>query len=395
MPGAAAIAAQQGIGLPARLYSLRIEGLDVIAQPALSYGVAPESIIVVEAAAGDVSSMSFVIDDSTSQISVSPGQYVRFDDLGFDMPLFVGWVETYGVNDWGEGRQITVQCVGLETLLDWLYVPAFTIPAGTASTDVWQRLLAAAYGVGFPLNGSWNAFSTVAQPIGDSAAVTCPSPVAIPAGSLRQAGEAWLAAMAGFGNGYASLVRVSIDFWGGYRVWNHAVGTASPADYATIAVSTAADPRPSMTSYQVGNAQARQAAITQGANITLANDGSGIPGPFLAASNQNATTNDGRVVLGRALLAAQGPSYTGNTTIVQSRARLATTGVGSSAAQRRPGSVMTLTELNVGANLATIAQRITKTFVDSGEETWVIDFGGALRQYGTALIRKMTPGVFV
>jgi hypothetical protein len=393
-------------GSSAGLYSIRINGLEVAAVPSLTYGVDPASIEIVEAAPGDVSSCHFVIDDTLSAISVAGGEFVVVWDLGFDVPLFAGWIDTYEATTFGLGRSIAIACVGVETVIDWMYVPTFTIPAGTDILPGLQQVAAAALGVGFALNtaGSNGGTSTIASPIACGAGGTSVDPFVVPAGTLRQAlaawGNAWLNQNAFFGlTGTAGYV-ASVDYYGGLRVVQDYTALAPPLRYwqdsAPITVTTAADPRPSGTRYRVGAAAARAAIASNGAGaLTPVSDGSGIPGAFVTVSSTTATTVDRRTSLGASALAAQGPTLSGETTIAMTRALCATKGVGSSSARRGVGSALTLTDAAVGASaLATIARKITKTFADSGEETWTIAYGGALRQSGTALIRKLTSGTF-
>lgn len=404
MAHAAVIATQLQAGLTPGLYSLTLDGLNIIDNPANSYGVDPSTVTIVEAGPGDVSSMTFVIDDTLSSVTVSPGQGVLMWDLGLDVPLFCGFVESYSIRDFGLGRSITVQCVGIEAVLDWLYVPSLTFPVGWNSVEGWQYILSMAYSIGVPLNAARvNSFSTVDHPVGDAAAVSAPSAFTLAGGSLRQVLEAYRDAFAATAPAAASFfanIQFTVDYWSGLRVFqasflSSGLTVTSMTDHATVTVTTAADPRPSDTEHRVGSAAARQAIVTQGANVTRVLDGSGIPGPFVSQSSADATTEDGRVLLGTAMLNGQGPAYNGQTTLSMTRAALATAGPGTATAQRRPGSQFVFTEPNVGVSgLKTFIQSIRKSFADSGEETWVITYGGPLRQSGAALIRKLTAGVF-
>lgn len=378
---------------PTRTYGLWIDGLDVIARPAASYGVDPRSVTVVEAGPGDVSSMTFTLRDTTSQVTVAPGQVVQFMDFGFNVPLFVGYVESYAVSVLGVGREIDVTCVGIESALDWMYVPALTIAAGVDILTAFQSICGQAYGCGIPIRwaGANAGGSSIDTPMFTGASGGLAGSVAISAGTLRQAldqyGKAW-ATEFGADTGDFLTWLTTIDVWFGLRLYQDITGVA---DMLTITVTTASDPRPEGTEYRVGSAAARQAIASGSGSVTQVSDGSGIPGPFLTTDASNATTVQRRQALGLGAMAAQSDDYSGTTSITMTRTLLASKGVGSSSGQRRAGAQFVLTEAAVGASaLTTRAHRITKTYKPSREETWVIEYGSALRQRGSSLLKRLT-----
>lgn len=383
---------------PARTYGLWIDGLDVIARPEASYGVDPRSVTVVEAGPGDVSSMTYTIRDTTSQVTVSPGQVVQFMDYGFNVPLFVGFVESYSVTVLGVGREIDVTCVGIEAALDWMYVPALTIAAGVDILAAFQSICAQAYGCGIPIRwaGTNAGGSSIAVPMFTGASGGLAGAVAITAGTLRQAldqyGKAW-ATEFGADTGDFLTWLTTVDFWLGLRLYQDVTAVA---DMLTITVTTGADPRPEGTVYRVGAAASRQAIASGSGSVTQVSDGSGIPGPFLTTDANNATSVGRRQALGLGALASQSEDFSGTTSITMTRTLLAAKGVGNSSGQRRAGAQFVLTEAAVGASaLTTRAHRITKTYRPSREETWVIEYGGALRQRGSALLKRLTATNFV
>jgi hypothetical protein len=93
-------------------FSLLIAGLDVIRQPGVqgnAYGVELSTIQVTEAAAGGVSTLSFVIDDPLNVVGLSEGQPVLFQDNARNEPEFLGFVETAKVIPGGSSRSISVR----------------------------------------------------------------------------------------------------------------------------------------------------------------------------------------------------------------------------------------------------------------------------------------------
>src|SRR5437764_337656 len=111
---AAAIMNNLNVGL-SRTKSLCIDGLDVLRNPTSTgntFAVPIESIQVIEAGPGQVSGLSFVIEDPQGEVSIVAGQYVLFMDNVLDMPIFAGWVASYDVSAFGVGRAIKVECDG-------------------------------------------------------------------------------------------------------------------------------------------------------------------------------------------------------------------------------------------------------------------------------------------
>jgi hypothetical protein len=77
--------------------------------------------------------MAFVIEDTGLVITVRDGAQVRFHNFTLDKPIFKGWVDHSEVVNMpgNRGRLIIVECVGVESLLDWAVVRAdVTVAAG-------------------------------------------------------------------------------------------------------------------------------------------------------------------------------------------------------------------------------------------------------------------------
>ena len=189
MPVAAVIAT----ALTNRAYRaalLTVGGRDVLADPSKRYSVPLESIEVNEAGPGDVSSMSFVIEDYGLTVNVADGNEVRFHNIRTGQPMFLGWVQAWNVTpDFGDqGRTIAVQAVGIEAVLDWAIIPsALTVLTGTSLGAAFQTVLSAAIGLD-EMRWALNTVnvpptpSSQAVPLG-ATPVLLLSDVAIPAGT--------------------------------------------------------------------------------------------------------------------------------------------------------------------------------------------------------------------
>lgn len=397
-------------GLPARTKLLTIAGVDVAAPVATGNGLGVDvrSVKVTEAAAGNVSSLEFTVTDPSSALSVNQMDPVVFWDIALDLPVFVGWAQQAPAHPIGTGREITVTCIGIEAILDWAYVPSFTIPIGTDAITAYQMICAAAVGLnGTPLR--WAADfagfggSTVQYPIDAQNASAFPllSAYVVAAGTLRQAlrtfAEWWpngTNRAQGGTDGHA--VWISVDFWGGVRIWEYtpaalaASWLGGPQDYAaptTIAIAGPA--RPSGTEYATdGGSTPRTAVVTAGAAVTTVSDGTGLPGPTVTRNDANATTVAQRAGIGAAMLAGQGGGITGSTTAE------GTLTLGTFVNQVRPGGSLSMQDPQAGiaSPLFTWMGAISKTFAPSGEETWRIDFGSKRARGATGLLRRLAQG---
>jgi hypothetical protein len=391
-------------GLAPRTKMLTVAGVDVgSAVGGNSYGTDPRSISVTEAAAGSISSMKFTITDPTGAIAVNKMDPVVFWDITRDMPIFRGWVQDAPATRFGLGRSIEVTAIGIEAVLDWAYVPTFTIPSATDTAGALQMIAAAAVGYnGVALNVAMiNDLSTVAHPIegittGVSIASLGGGAFVVPSGTLRQALRAYLEWYRGLADvsTWALAFWVTVDFWGGLRVWsydpNHG-GTGGSGDVFGFPTITTAGPiRPSGTEYSGAGGDTPRTAVVVGAAgaVTVVSDGTGLPGPTVTKTDTNATTAAQRAGLGAAMLAAQATSVRGSTTVE------GTLTMGTFAGQNRPGSPVTILDAQAGVSpsLDTWMGSITKTFAPSGEETWRIDFGNKQARTATGLLRRLAQG---
>jgi hypothetical protein len=398
MPNAAVIAAAL-TDHSSRSKALWIGGVDVIASPTHTYGIDPTSVRVVEAGPGQVSSLSAVLVDPTQQIALSPGMIVQFWDLVLDLPIFAGFIQGYTAESYGLTPSYAVECVGIEILLDWMYVPTFTIPIGTGYDNAVQMVASAAVGIGVGLrwatDTSGAGLSSVAFPVGSGLSnFPTASVCTIPGGSLRQAlqflGAFFFADSIAQGTPLFALQwQATIDFYGGLRWYNTqlAVGANGRLDAGLTTLRSDGANKPSATRYGVNTSASPRAVyvIGTGGGTGAVGDGSGMPGQTVQVNDANSVSVNARTGIAAQYLGSPLSVLTG-TVVAEGSVTM-----GTFAAQKRAGDFLDLLDSQVGlsALVRFPTQRITKTFANSGEETWTIDFGGEIPS-GVNLMRRLT-----
>ena len=373
----------------ARSRSLTVQGLDVLKQPGGGYGVPIETISVEEAAPGYVSSMSFTIEDPAKAVTVNTGDKVQFWDHVRDIPIFAGFVDTAVYSPaFATGRTITVECVGLDAVLDWLTLPAVTLAFTWAGGyDVYpavQSLYAQANGIGVPLNTGFAVqYGSQAFPVGNLTAyqaLMASGTYAITGGtSLRSAIRGLLAAAVEavtYLSGQPSY-GLTVDFYGGLRCWDTAPAfyTTHPSDYADLTVTdTSAS---ALTSAQLlhvmdGGSVVRGVQVNGGnaAGTGYVSDGSGIPG-------RTSVVTDATLLTAAAKLAAANDAIA-QAVVTPRGSFLLDTYTPTSV---HPGSTLTLTDAGIGVATWYRVQGITKTFNGDGTQQWTVAYGNPAPSY--------------
>ena len=363
-------------------------------------GVPIESIHVSEEGAGNVSSMTFVIDDPQKTITISDGMDVRYMDSARDYPIFVGWVQQWTVHsDFGTiGRQYIVTAQGPEALLDWAVVPSdVTFALGTTLQAAVQGLAGVAVGIG-PLRALSTASvtnSSIAAPVaGTSASVTLLSAVTVSAGTTLREGIRQLAAQTvpgagGYGFSQASTWTSTVDMYFGLRLFADDPLGGNMAGLTSIFL-TAGDlvASPAVLEYTIESSPVR-AVVVKGTGVTvLIADGSGLVGQTAVLSDSNLTT--------LAMAQAAGVAYLAQFAVnVRGSVGWQSAPVGSvntSSVQIRPGSTLQIIDASVG--LAGEQRRIftiERTYTADGREDWTMSFGGAIPS-AMNLLRRLTRG---
>jgi hypothetical protein len=362
-----------------------------------------DSIELTEAGPGDVSSLTFVIEDPTAVIPLpAAGATVLHWDQTLDAPLFSGYVNDYSVRVMGVGRTITVNAAGLETLLDWIAIPSTTprdpvtgllasdgnpAPVGNVlsylvtttaqdsdgRTDLYGPVPA---GVG-------TANGNATYPIG---ILNAPGPffadvtsVGVPVGpgSLR-AGLEDLIKAAHYGtfldpSPYIDAV-VTVDFYRRLRVF---LRSGRPDDWTDMTINdTVAGPQRSESiNYEVHPADVVRSVYVNGsgAGQGWVTDGSGIFGRQAVIDSPTSTTAKRMEQVGALYLATQKALVRGTLTISDWTPPNATV---------HPSSTITITDAQVSLTAQTYAiAEIRKTFNGAGKQNWEIVFGGRRPSY--------------
>lgn len=379
---AAVVGWQQGQSLPMPSKTLTMDGLSVGIKAGATgngYGVPIDSVRVFEAGPGRVSTMAFTIEDPAGEVSVAADQFVRFHDTVLDKPIFAGWVESVSVQAMGIGRSISVTCVGMEILLDWVQVPSITAAVGADIAATVQALISQATGTGLAM------MNTAVTSLGLSAN---PDPVTSDAGSLRQALKQL------YGKNFAtvySMPETSLSFvvtFDGYLVWvldqnpstptrDNAMGPSGP-----ITLSSAGPVRPSGTSYQVDGTAPAGVVVTGTGGVSVVMSGRS-SGRVDALSDTTLATDAQRRAAGLAYLNANNISTTGRVSAE------GTVSISSGIGQRAWNCKLVLTDTQVGMNSTAYITGITKTFTP-GQETWDIEFGRSSASTAAEYLRVLT-----
>lgn len=378
-----------------RAKGLYVDGLDVLAEPATPkrYAVPLESIEVVEAGAGGVSSMTFRVEDYARVLAIGPGQAVRYHDHALDYPMFAGWVQRKEVApDFGEqGRAWAVTCVGIEALLDWaVLLYDVSLAVFVTHTDAIQAIVNAAYlgGMG-PLRtfSSAATASTIAYPVyGIATPGSLLDPITIAAGtSLREAIRTYIDAT--FGNSTvngedSAATWVTIDFYGGLRTFATAVFQTAE-DYATETIlNQDIEPIPTAGLRYGEDLTTAHAVFVKGANAAgtgVITDGTSAVGPTAYLTDTAVDSAQKLNSRGQAYLQGFRTGLRGSYR-QEARAGNPTT---------HPGGIVRITDQRLDLLLTKLRiGQITKRYNATTEE-WTVDIGGLAPSMVNAL-RRLT-----
>jgi hypothetical protein len=400
MAGAAVVAAAL-TDHAAKAKILTVGGLDVLRAPSPgTYGVDVESVELVEASAGQVSRLTFTIDDPEGALTFDERAVVHFYDATRGIPLFLGFLEAARFRQVGLGRAIDVTATGIEAVLDWMICPAATIPAAMAISDGVQMLVGQAFGVGVQIRAfvASSTTSTQARPICNNAA-TAPADVAIPAGTLRASLRALVTSRLGGVSTTGIDFLVTVDAYAGLRVYVlTAAGDAwvsdwDPLDGANGVNSVAGPLWGAALEHSVDAAGAYHQVLVKGGPSApvaqlLVGDGSGAPGPIGLLSDSTSTTIEGMTATALAWMR-------GRRVAVRGRVRVEELlDVGGVVTQRHPGVLFSVRDAQVigPALFVSYATEVRKRFHASGTETWTIAYGAQAPSMAR-LVRRLTRDV--
>lgn len=372
----------------ARAFGLYVGGVDMIRQPGVQgngYGVPIGTVTIDERAPGQVSSMSFVISDPLSVTSVLEGADVRFVNLTKDVIEFAGWVDTASIAAVGPGRRITVQCVGIESVLDWMIVPSVTIPSNTLLPDAAQMIASAAVPIGVPLQ--WAQGSTYDATIQVSSGISV-NALTITNQTLRQALDTLSAAgLSAYPGGFS--IFATVTFYGG--LWYDGPSSnIAPYPFTPLVqqyVSTSGPVYPADPTHSPLQGDSIRSVYVVGGNAAgtgLFTDGSGVPGRTALVEDSSILTAAAAAAAASASMGSSGASVTGSFSLE------AFSQIAGRDNAVRVFSWFILTNPQLGLSLYGVrAQVVSKRYNDSGTEEWTVTYGNRPRS-GAALIRSLT-----
>lgn len=401
----AAIATTMWPDSTVRMARLSLGGLDVLnTYPGWTTGFAVkrDSIVIQEVGAGGVSTMSVTISDPRLELTLEEGQDVEFWDIARDRPLFRGFIQSFGVRPTAVGREVVVDCIGIECLLDWMKVPPITIPVGTDQVAAIQSLVANATGVGWPIRAlaywsvgiGYSPYSSVEMPIAVAGTSSLDYDLVITGGTLREAIAKVFTSSVTSSGGSPKLsmatngALVTIDYYGGLRViptylTNGVTTVYLPSDYDDLAISNtpAGTLAASDLDMIVDGAGVVRAVYISGANAAgsgLVSDGSGIPGPVAEITDDTSDTAQKMQNIGADYLYGFSQSIRGSTSLLLDSTTLTP--------NIRPGGTITFTSdsQTFGHEVSFVIASIRKTFLAGDLQAWTLNFGGlppsAIRQ---------------
>lgn len=393
-----------------RPWSLTIDGLTVLGggDPQPSYRVPIESIEVTAQGPGGTSSMTFSILDPLGVLTIAAGAVVRYWDHRptHDMPVFLGYVDTWGSTPLGLGRRIEVIATGIEAMLDWAYVPiAVSWNGGDPLVPMQAACGAAQWPGGVALNctGLGNGGnSLIASPIGFNGGVFMNGAGSSGPGTLRKV----LQDIAdNVGGGAAPLpfpgayIAVDVGFWGELRAFLTVPSSgATTTDYGSLSVNaTGTTFAPTDLQHRTSPGDATRTVVVTpsgGGTPQLVTDGTGIPGRSAAVTGPPGASVADLRALGAQILARNASSAGGDVILDQNLATRA--GPGVSGSPNPPGTGITVTDAQAGVSgfVGQVSQ-IVKTWVRGnpgsfGAETWRVTYGA--RRSGAEFLRSLTAG---
>jgi hypothetical protein len=377
----------------ARSKGLYIAGVDVIKQPGGGYGVPIESVEVIEAGPGGVSSMTCRIDDPNIALTISAGMDVRFHDITNDVPIFLGWVQHWSYkNAFGDtGRIIELTCIGVEAILDWCIVPSITIANSAAiSYEYVQSACAMAVGNGIGvlrvMATVGDKFGTQAAPLGTVHNSSTPNYTqTISNVTLRECIRLIYVNTIFAPAGITPLnSNATVDFYGGLRMWRTTQSPFRPNDYTDLTVtdtSVGAVVAEKLDHETDAAGIVRNVWVVGGnaAGTRLVSDGTGLPGATAVLTDASILTSDDAAGAGTTYLA---DFQIGNRGTFEQQDWTPTFTL-------HPGSLVTITDTRISqAGVTYVIGDITKRF-NAVRQDWQIAYGGLMPSV-TKSMRRLT-----
>ena len=366
-----------------------------IASALVSRASSTDAIRLIEEGPGGVSALEITVDDPGIVYDFRDGDPVLVTDQTNSRPIFRGFVKgPLKLTPYGLGRQITVRAIGIEAVLDWMIVPAITFDTSVFSWtvgDAMQSLVAQAFGIGVPLNTALSSSAVGSQ---DAPFTNHPSlmrTVAIPAGTTLREAIRLLLAASSTNPVSGSAPVVTVDYYGGVRMWLQLDSSGNPrgaGDYSTLTVADitpSASPQGAAPEHVTDGSDIYRQVYVIGGNAAgtgLVTDGTGIPGPVGTYSDAAILTSAARDAAGAAYLRDHRTAERGTFRL---ESVTVTTNI-------RAGSKLIFTDAQLGLSSAGyVISAIEKTFIGPTQD-WRVTYGklppSAIRQ-----LRRLTRNV--
>lgn len=343
-----------------------------------------------EAGPGGVSSASFTIVDSASNVTIPDDAEVRMWDYVRDIPMILGFIESTSITPWATGgRAISVGVYGKESLLDSTIVPTMTSVQGdsvAAGNAIWDgallQVIGSATGLRIGMDSpEGRSPSSLTGPIGSTdppgffKAVNIFGPSAVLDGlSVRQAFDTFRTAcgVLAFFQAGTPPVALTVDLWGGIRLFAFGASIMDwlPSDYATLTIDNTSTSGPHATNLSwkrdLSAGAVTNAVFVQGPGGGWV-VGDTTSGRHEASTTMNGTTEGSKQAAAGGVMSQRStPAGRGSLTLEN----YTPTNV-------HPGSMLVFTDTQMGWSAHTfLITQIDKsiTNVRSGTQTWTVSF---------------------
>lgn len=389
MPLAPTVATQLTTPPTAPAFSLWVEGLDVIRDPGGSgFGTPIESVSVELAAPGNVSGMTWSVDDPGKAWTPRAGDRVLLYDHVRGRPVFGGFLKVpTSVGALGTARQWLLEAWGNEVVLDWsILTTDLVFASGTLMKDAVQAICGAARwgapGVNWTSSPTALATPTQAQPVGDfgGSIIAFGSTLTIAAGStvraaLRKVGDAFRQL---FNTDGYFVPMFTVDPWMGLRAYVMAPagtgtqGTAfmydGQADWSTLTVTatpSAGNVPADLEHTHDGGVILRGQYIAGTGTSGLTMDGTGRPGALEYVSDAAITGEQQRILTATSRIITRAAVYRGSFRLEAYTPTPLTP----------PGTLVAITDAQTGATGTYYLGGVTITFAPDGTQEWEVAYG--------------------
>ena len=376
-------------------FGLFVGGVNVLSG-STGFGALLDSIELTEAGPGDVSSLRFTLQDPAKAFSVPGPTDVIFLNTTTGNIYFRGFTDRASPSPdfGGQGRTWSVECSGLEILLDWLTVPPGYVPSTASTTSTLQQqvgimvnqfapMLRAPVGPPYYTDASYTRSGDFLHPVGTMARNSNPilpvrqnvGATPVNGGSIRNVIRDMLQDAVWYDNSILAVVDYgvnalyTVDFYYGFRSWDGGA-SVQPDDYTTLTISdTYAGPNRAAglaaTVDWSGVVRSVYIAGFDASSSGLFGDGSGLIGQGAVVSDTTLTTFAAAQSRAKGVMAASAASARGSFTL---EGWTPTDTV-------HAGSLVSITDVATDVATTYRITEIRKRFYGTGVQDWTVTFG--------------------